>query len=197
MPRSNAERVRASISRKRQIARRDGLCISCCKVILSGRLLTCPDCNSASKERKRKSRERKKEFAKIQLAIIAVESAGDAARERHAYAEAAKYYKIASQHNGIHADDCTRIEAKLMAARSLINRSVFHKLTGRQREIALLMTQGRTNNDIAAKLAISVNTVTSHVASIMNRLDINSRHQLIAMYFSPTDSDEEYGNPRS
>jgi DNA-binding CsgD family transcriptional regulator/tetratricopeptide (TPR) repeat protein len=53
------------------------------------------------------------------------------------------------------------------------------KLTKREEEIAELVLQGFTNRDIARELSISENTVESHMTSIMNRLGIRSRHQLV------------------
>jgi DNA-binding CsgD family transcriptional regulator/tetratricopeptide (TPR) repeat protein len=52
-------------------------------------------------------------------------------------------------------------------------------LTSREREVAELALQGFTNRAIAAHLAISENTVESHMRSIFNRLGLRSRHQLI------------------
>jgi DNA-binding NarL/FixJ family response regulator len=52
------------------------------------------------------------------------------------------------------------------------------QLTPREREIALLVTEGRTNKDIGVRLGISRRTVDNHVASIFNRLSIRARWQL-------------------
>jgi DNA-binding CsgD family transcriptional regulator len=52
------------------------------------------------------------------------------------------------------------------------------QLTPREREIALLVTEGKTNRDIGTRLGISRRTVENHVASIFNRLSIRARWQL-------------------
>jgi DNA-binding CsgD family transcriptional regulator/tetratricopeptide (TPR) repeat protein len=52
-------------------------------------------------------------------------------------------------------------------------------LTKRESEIADLALEGLTNRAIARKLSISEHTVESHMTSIMNRLGIRSRHQLV------------------
>lgn len=52
-------------------------------------------------------------------------------------------------------------------------------LTGREEEVAQLALHGLTNRAIARELSISEHTVESHMTSIMNRLGIRSRHQLV------------------
>jgi DNA-binding NarL/FixJ family response regulator len=48
-----------------------------------------------------------------------------------------------------------------------------NRLTPRQREILTLIAEGRTTRDIAGALDISVKTVESHRAQVMERLDIH------------------------
>lgn len=47
-------------------------------------------------------------------------------------------------------------------------------LTGRQREVLQLVAEGRSTKDVARLLTLSVKTVESHRAQIMERLDIHS-----------------------
>jgi two-component system, NarL family, response regulator NreC len=56
----------------------------------------------------------------------------------------------------------------------------YNTLTTREREVLQLVAEGHTNSDIAAKLFISHRTVESHRASLMQKLSINSRVDLIA-----------------
>ena len=51
-------------------------------------------------------------------------------------------------------------------------------LTQREREVALLVMQGKTNQEIAADLFITVRTVKSHITNILTKLDLRSRSQL-------------------
>lgn len=51
-------------------------------------------------------------------------------------------------------------------------------LTPRELEVADLVVEGLTNPDIATRLHISLRTVTTHLANIYKRLDINSRAAL-------------------
>lgn len=58
-----------------------------------------------------------------------------------------------------------------------VNRSgdELQNLTGRELEILLLLAQGHTNPEIAARLFISVNTVKRHLKAIFQKLDIHTR----------------------
>jgi len=55
-------------------------------------------------------------------------------------------------------------------------------LTAREREIAAHIAAGRSNRDVAEILVISERTVETHVASIYNKLGIESRKELAALY---------------
>lgn len=56
--------------------------------------------------------------------------------------------------------------------------SPLDRLTERQRAVALLVAEGMTNSEIAARLYVSQGTVKSHLATVMRRLNIRSRTQL-------------------
>ncbi len=49
------------------------------------------------------------------------------------------------------------------------------KLSGREREILLLLTEGLGNKAIAARLYLSVRTVEGHLANLYTKLDVHSR----------------------
>ena len=53
----------------------------------------------------------------------------------------------------------------------------------REEEVGLLVAQGLSNKDIAARLFLSVRTVETHVHNLLNKLGVNSRTQ-IAVWFS-------------
>jgi len=53
-------------------------------------------------------------------------------------------------------------------------------LTHREREVATLIAQGRTNRVISAALAIAERTVDAHVEHILNKLGFTSRTQIAA-----------------
>ncbi len=56
-------------------------------------------------------------------------------------------------------------------------------LTAREKEILTLITQGLTNEIIAEKLFISVQTVRNHIKSIYDKLQVHSRAQVVAKAF--------------
>ena len=48
-------------------------------------------------------------------------------------------------------------------------------LTAREREVLRLVAQGRSNDEIAAELVLSVRTVESHIASIYGKVGVSGR----------------------
>jgi DNA-binding CsgD family transcriptional regulator len=56
----------------------------------------------------------------------------------------------------------------------------FDGLTEREREVAVLIAEGKSNRDIAAALVVSERTVTTHVGNILAKLDFTSRVQIAA-----------------
>nr|WP_226900172.1 response regulator transcription factor [Nonomuraea phyllanthi] len=53
-------------------------------------------------------------------------------------------------------------------------------LTPRELEVLRLVTQGRTNRDIAGELFISAKTVSVHVSNILAKLGVTSRGEAAA-----------------
>jgi DNA-binding CsgD family transcriptional regulator len=66
-------------------------------------------------------------------------------------------------------------------------------LTTREREVAALVLKGLTNRAIADALSVTENTIEKHVASVMNKLGIRSRHQL-ADAVAYTGAEQHSGN---
>ena len=54
-------------------------------------------------------------------------------------------------------------------------------LSPREREVLALVAEGRSNKAIAAALFVSPNTVKTHIASLMTKLQADSRAQLAAI----------------
>jgi DNA-binding NarL/FixJ family response regulator len=52
---------------------------------------------------------------------------------------------------------------------------VYQPLTPREQEILQLMSEGLPNKTIATRLSISERTVTTHVANIYTKLQVNNR----------------------
>jgi two-component system response regulator NreC len=55
----------------------------------------------------------------------------------------------------------------------------FDALTDREREVLILIAQGRSNQEIADQLVISVKTVNRHRENIMAKLNLHSRVELV------------------
>jgi len=53
------------------------------------------------------------------------------------------------------------------------------RLTGRQLEVLALLAEGSTNAEIAARLYLSRRTVDNHVAAVLDRLGVRSRHDAL------------------
>jgi two-component system response regulator NreC len=54
-----------------------------------------------------------------------------------------------------------------------------HELSDREAEVLRLVAWGYTNKEIAAYLSISVKTVESHKANLMDKLDLKSRVEMV------------------
>lgn len=54
------------------------------------------------------------------------------------------------------------------------------ELTGREREVLQLLTQGKTNKEIASELGIAENTVKNHLRNILEKLHLQNRVQAAA-----------------
>jgi DNA-binding NarL/FixJ family response regulator len=61
--------------------------------------------------------------------------------------------------------------------RPVVPPTAFPDLTDREREVLELIAQGRSNIEIADQLAISLKTVSNHVSTIFNKLQVVDRAQ--------------------
>lgn len=52
-----------------------------------------------------------------------------------------------------------------------------YSLTAREMQILKLITEGYSNNEIAKELFLSINTIKAHVASILQKLEVDDRLQ--------------------
>jgi len=58
------------------------------------------------------------------------------------------------------------------------NVRLWETLTTRQQQVAALVCLKYTNDEIAAKLYISADTVKTHVSNILHKFSVSGRHQL-------------------
>jgi len=57
------------------------------------------------------------------------------------------------------------------------------QLTGREKEILLLIAKGKTNQEIAEQLFIALKTVKVHVSNILGKLEVSDRTQAVIYAF--------------
>lgn len=53
------------------------------------------------------------------------------------------------------------------------------QLTGREQEVLSYLAKGYTNREVAEKLYVSIKTIESHRAKIMEKLNLQTRHELV------------------
>ncbi|MCM2417407.1 helix-turn-helix transcriptional regulator [Streptomyces sp. RKAG293] len=56
--------------------------------------------------------------------------------------------------------------------------TLLDRLTAREREVALAVSEGLTNSEIAASLSMGVATVKTHVGSVFAKLGVSNRVQV-------------------
>jgi DNA-binding NarL/FixJ family response regulator len=87
--------------------------------------------------------------------------------------------------NALPAPTLTRRLIERFAVTSGSRSSAVRSLTDREREVLLLVAGGRSNQEIASDLGISLDTVKSHVKHIFTKLGVRDRSQaVIAAYES-------------
>ena len=72
-----------------------------------------------------------------------------------------------------------RLMQYFAAARSPGLAQIFPELTEREREILVLIAEGRTNPEIAERLCLSLKTVRNHVSNIFSKLQVANRAQAV------------------
>jgi DNA-binding NarL/FixJ family response regulator len=68
---------------------------------------------------------------------------------------------------------------RALQALSTPREPAFAELTRREREVLELIASGLSNQAIAAKLGLSTNTISNHISSIFNKLQVGSRAEAI------------------
>jgi DNA-binding NarL/FixJ family response regulator len=120
------------------------------------------------------------------LKIVALTSFDDIERVRAALDAGASGYVLKDAESDeiatavrAAARDEVHLDAKIARAlaRSITSRSSSTDLTAREREVLVLVAQGRSNQDIADHLVISERTARTHVSHVIGKLGLESRVQ--------------------
>jgi DNA-binding NarL/FixJ family response regulator len=113
------------------------------------------------------------EEAKVQ-AVLEAGATGYLLKDAEAEEVAAA---VRAAHRGeMHLD--AAMAARLMRAlRAPKQADPLAKLTEREREVLILVAQGRANKEIAVELGITERTARTHVSNILGKLDLASRTQ--------------------
>jgi DNA-binding NarL/FixJ family response regulator len=73
-----------------------------------------------------------------------------------------------------------RLMRYLAEATPSAERAAFPELTDREREVLWLLAQGLSNQEVAARMGISLKTARNHVSNILARLQVADRTEAIA-----------------
>ncbi|MHC1783677.1 MAG: LuxR C-terminal-related transcriptional regulator [Anaerolineaceae bacterium] len=72
-------------------------------------------------------------------------------------------------------------DAQSWVNQSSTSGSTFFKLTTREREVLILMTNGKSNAEISVRLSLSLSTAKFHVSNILSKLNAHSRGEAVSI----------------
>jgi DNA-binding NarL/FixJ family response regulator len=72
-----------------------------------------------------------------------------------------------------------RVMGFLSSSHTAVMGRIFPELTERESEVLSLIARGRTNDEIAERLALSLKTVRNHVSNIFSKLQVADRAQAV------------------
>ena len=84
-------------------------------------------------------------------------------------------------HNGQVWIDNSKLKALIHSQSHHINSPDHETLSKKEREIVLLVAEGRKNREIAEKLSISEQTVKAHLSRIFRKVNVTCRSQLVPL----------------
>jgi non-specific serine/threonine protein kinase len=94
--------------------------------------------------------------------------------EREFQAEQAVGQRLSLEQAVAYAKD---VAQKVVAAQP--TRQQLDQLSPRERQVAILIAQGKSNGEIADELVVSKRTVESHIANILSKLGVTNRAQIV------------------
>ncbi len=75
--------------------------------------------------------------------------------------------------------DNRKVKALVHHAESAKGRNLNEGLSKKERQIVILISQGKTNREIASQLCVSEQTVKTHISRIFRKLNVSRRSQLV------------------
>lgn len=98
------------------------------------------------------------------------------------------YLKILAKHSSNQLKKLFEIEKlkkqkKIKKESLIIHKAESFKLSSREKDVLKLILVGKTNEEIAEKLFISINTVKKHLSHIFHKTEVHSRTELAAMVY--------------
>jgi DNA-binding CsgD family transcriptional regulator/tetratricopeptide (TPR) repeat protein len=116
-------------------------------------------------------------FSSWLMAAEAYLSAAGAYEDRGLAARAAEVERAAQ----LRLARCERARTPLLVASGLAAKSVLHRLTPREMQIAIAAAAGRTSTEVAASLDISRRTAETHLQHVYTKLGLHNRSELAAL----------------
>lgn len=78
---------------------------------------------------------------------------------------------------------CSLVDKGIMTDEEILERlAADYRLSAREKEIAMLLYEGKNNNEIAEELFLSISTVKVHASNLYRKLGVTSRVQLILKF---------------
>lgn len=90
---------------------------------------------------------------------------------------------IRNTHKGISVLEPEVTGKMMLKMKTRTEKDLHESLTNREHEILLLMTEGKSNQEIADELFIGLKTVKTHVSNILSKLEVQDRTQAVIYAF--------------
>jgi two-component system response regulator NreC len=87
--------------------------------------------------------------------------------------------KVAGGGRYVSADVSNHLVSAFLDHGNVPAADLYETLTDREREVLNLMAEGRTNNEVADRLFISVRTVETHRANVIHKLGLRSQTEVV------------------
>jgi DNA-binding NarL/FixJ family response regulator len=91
--------------------------------------------------------------------------------------------RVVAEGGSLFAPSVTRRLIEEFARPAASSPPALAELTAREQEVLRLVARGRSNAEIAAELVVSEHTAKTHVASILQKLDLRNRVQAVVLAY--------------